>query len=428
MKALLINPNWKDLVSRQGRLINRPWPPLDLLNCAALLESNGIQAEMLDLRAANQPLENVEQSIADADLVFITSTPLDRWQCPNPEIMDFIGFINALGHKDRIIIMGVHGTLYPTEMLELTGAQTVIKGQPEAAVLAVCQGKAGPGIIGPMPVELDRLPPPAYEKIDLGRYYYELMGKRFALLETARGCPYQCSFCQKTLYGDRLERKSLERVKQEIDLLAQKFGARNIYFFDLEFTLEKARVREICEHIIRQGRKFNWCCQTRADAVDLDLLKLMRRSGCVLIHYGVESGSQRVLNSVKKKISRPRIAEGFALTHQAGIATAGFFMFGFPGESKEEMAETIAFARELDPSYASFHAAIPYPGTELVRGKGGQGMFPDIALSDHPKAIISGLVKKAYLAFYLRPRRIFSALRRPKQLLNQAKLFYNFIK
>jgi radical SAM superfamily enzyme YgiQ (UPF0313 family) len=122
------------------------------------------------------------------------------------------------------------------------------------------------------------------------------------------------------------------------------------------------------------------------------------------------------------------MAEAFKLTRQVGIETAGFFMFGFPGESAEEMEETIAFAKDIDPDYASFHAAIPYPGTKLVEGRKGKGMFPDIRLSEYPPEFISKMVKKAYLGFYLRPKHILSSLSRPKPLLNQIKLFYNFIK
>jgi anaerobic magnesium-protoporphyrin IX monomethyl ester cyclase len=428
MRVLFINPNRKELVSRQGKLINRPWPPLDLLNCAGLLEENRISAEILDLRAKNLPVETVKRKMEEADLCFITSSPIDRWQCPNPEIEDLLAFINSLEHKEKIYALGVHATLYPEEILKRTDIKGVVRGQPESAVLSICQNKSVSRVIGPIEVDLDRLPLPAYDKIDLNDYHYELMGGRLALLETGRGCPYQCAFCLKVMYGEKIKRKNIQKVKQEIDYVVGKLRAGNLYFIDLEFTLERSRVEEICKHIIQKGYRFNWCCQTRADAVDHELLKLMRRSGCTLIHYGVESGSQRVLGTINKKISAEKIEEGFALTRKAGIATAGFFMFGFPEETEAEMKETISFAREINPDYASFHAAIPYPGTKLVEGKGGQGMFPDINLSSYPREFISKLVKQAYLEFYFRPKHILSTLFRPKLLLNQVKLFYNFIK
>ncbi|MEA3492770.1 MAG: radical SAM protein [Candidatus Margulisiibacteriota bacterium] len=383
MKALFVNPNWKELVSKKEKLVNRPWPPLDLLNYAATFP----ESEILDLRAKNRPLEYINNKIRESDTVYITSSPMDRWQCPNLGIDDFVQFINSLVDKEKIHLLGVLPLLYPEKLLQKTKVKGIVKALAE----------------GPLP---------AYEKIDLDNYHYELMGGRFAILETARGCPYQCSFCLKIMYGDKVIKKDIQKVKEEIDLLV-KLGAKNIYFIDLELTIEKERVRAIANYIIEKEYKFNWCCQTRADAIDRELLALMKSSGCKLIHFGIESGSQRVLDSTNKKISIQKIRLGIKLTKEAGIKTAGFFMFGFPGETKQEMEQTIEFAKELDVDYASFHAVIPYPGTKITKA---------------PDESVSKLVKKAYINFYFRPIRIISALLRPKLLFNQVKLFYNFIR
>ncbi|MGB9613862.1 MAG: B12-binding domain-containing radical SAM protein, partial [Candidatus Margulisiibacteriota bacterium] len=339
-------------------------PPLDLLNCAALLDLNGFTTEVLDARAMKLTLAEIKNKVLESDLTFITSSPLDRWQCPNLEVEDFISFVNLLGNQEKIYLMGALATIYPQELLSRTKVRGVIKAEPENAVLAVCRGETKTKIIEPIEVDLGNLPIPAYSKINLDYYYYELMGKRFALLETARGCPFQCSYCFKVMYGDRVRKKPIEKVKEEIDYLVKEIKAENIYFIDLEFTLERSRVNEICEYIVTKGYRFHWCCQTRADAVDYEMLKLMRKSGCTLIHYGVESGSQRVLDFIKKGITLEKITEAFAWTKRAGIAVAGFFMLGFPEETEEEMNETISFAQKLNPDYASFHVVIPYPGTK----------------------------------------------------------------
>jgi len=420
MKVLFINPNWKELVSRQGKIINRPWPPLDLLNCAAVLEKHKISSEILDARARNYSLEYINNKIKEVDLVFITSSPLDRWQCPNLEIEDFISFVNSLSNKEKIFLLGVHPTLDPDPLLQATAVKGVIAGEPEFGVLSVCQNKTSPNIVGPIEVNLEQLPLPAYHKINLDDYYYEPMGKRFALLETARGCPNQCVFCLKVMYGKMIRFKSIQRVKEEIDYTVKKLGAKNIYFFDLEFTLDKSRVREICQYIIQKEYKFHWCCQTRADAVDQELLHLMHKAGCRLIHFGIEAGSQRVLDATCKRISLDKIKAGLKMTRKAGITSLGFFMLGFPGETEEEMKATISFAKEIDPDFASFHAFVPYPGTKIVANNPGACLTPD--------KNVDKLARKAFRQFYLRPSYILATLLRPKQLLNQLKLFYNFIK
>lgn len=397
MKALFINPN---LRSR----FKRPWPPLDLLNCAALFQDS----EILDLRAGDK----IKNQLEESDLIFITSSPLDRWQCPNMEIEYFIKFVNSLKNREKIYLLGVHATLYSEKLMQQTKVKGIIKGPPEAAVRLIGQNPNISGIISPLDVDLNTFPLPAYNKIDLNNYHYELMGNRFAILETARGCPFQCSFCLKIMYGNKVIKKDLQKVKEEIDLLV-KLGAKNIYFIDLELTIEKDRVKTIANYIIEKKYKFNWCCQTRADAIDRELLALMKRSGCKLIHFGIESGSQRVLDSTNKKITIEKIRKGISMTKEAGIETAGFFMFGFPGETQQEMEQTIKFAKELNVDYASFHAVIPYPGTQITKA---------------PETSVSKLVKKAYIKFYLRPGRVISALLRPKLLFNQVKLLYNFIK
>lgn len=417
MKAILINCGFKERVSKRHKLINRRWPPLELLNCAALLEKEGIPAEILDLNVKDHPLEYINNKIANAQVAFISSTSIDRWQCPHPERAGFISFVNSLKQKEKIYLMGAHATIYPDEILNQTGVKGIIKGQPEFAVLKVCKEEVHSKIIECPDVDLNAFPPPAYEKVDLDNYYYELLGKRFALLETSRGCPFQCQFCFKAMYGNKVRKKSLEKIKSDIDYVIGKLKAKNVYFIDLEFTLDKKLVREVSKYIIEKGYKFNWCCQTRVDAVDYELLCLMKKAGCKLIHYGIESGSQRILDMIQKGIDIKDITTAVNLTKKAGIEVAGFFIIGFPGETEEEMMETISFATRLNLDYASFHPVIPYPGTGLIMNK-----------SDYSEDFIAQKIKTAYLKFYLRPAYILSRLLKPQQLLKQLRLFGELVR
>lgn len=424
MKVLLVNPHWKNKVDKKSRLINRPWPPLDLLNCASLLEQNGIKAEIIDSRAKYISIDKIKEVMKAFDLVFVTSSPIDRWQCPNTEIQDFIEFINFLGNKEKIYIMGAHGTTYPEKMLGLTKINGIIVGQPEKAILNICKNGLNDKIIGPVEIKLDEIPTPAYEKIDINNYYYELLGGKLALLETTRGCPYKCNYCFKMMYSNSICKRNLDNIKKDIDYVVEKIKAKSIYFIDLEFTLNKEKVAEIAEYILNKKYKINWCCQTRVDAVDYELLRLMKSSGCSLIHYGVESASERILSNIQKNISLDKISNTFKATKKVGIAAAAFFMFGFPGETEEEMKKTIEFSKKLNPDYVSFHQIIPYPRTAIIKDNSSFELFCSPKYDEN----ITRLVKKAYIKFYLRPSYLISRLFKPDLLLKQIKLLYNIIK
>lgn len=443
MKAIFINPDWGRLISRKGSRFNRKWPPLCLLNCASLLEKHGLEAEIIDLRAEKSGSSAFLGKISGADRVFVTSSPIDRWQCPNLEINDFFDFLRPLP-KENLYIMGAHGTMSPEKVLAATGAKAVIRREPEMTVLELSEARPLSGIEGitymqagkvvhnpdRQLLDMGELPVPAYHLIDLSRYRYELLGSRLALLETSRGCPHSCSYCYQGMYGWRqYRRKPLEKVLNEIDIIVNTSGPKSLFFIDLEFTLDRSFVQKICSHIIEKGYRLRWSCQTRADTVDRELLKKMKEAGCRLIHYGVETGSERILASINKKIRLADIREGISATKVSGIETACFFMFGFPGETLSDMEETIKLALELNPTYASFHIASPYPGTALYSAGNFSEMFPEAYTHEHSSEVLKGMVRKAFKRFYLRPAYIKQLVLNtsPASLKRQFRLFREFI-
>ncbi len=443
MKVLLLNPTWDSLVSKKGGRFNRAWPPLDLLNCAALLEQDGIQVDLIDARATPREDSEIARRAAEYDKVFVTSSPLDRWQCPNLDIELFFHRIGALPKRD-LYIMGVHGDRYPDLVLERTGAKAVIRGEPELTVVDLCRSEDLAAVKGiayrrdgqtvctenrPL-ADLAAFPMPAYHLIDLNHYGYELMGERFALLETTRGCPFPCIYCFLEMYGGRrYRRKAIEQITAEVDYVVNRAGARTLYFIDLEFTLGASEhVHQLCDHMIRKRYAVSWCCQTRADSLDADLLSKMRRAGCRLIHFGVETGSARVMNTIDKKIDLAQIERGITMTKRAGIETACFFMFGFPGETKQDMEATIQFAKRLNPTYASFHVASPYPGTRLFDMNGSPELFPEAFTKEHALSDLDAMVRRAFREFYIRPAYAVSRVLdgTPAAWMKQLKLFWAF--
>jgi len=302
MKVLLINPDLSS-APRWARRYKRAWPPLDLLTSAALLREKGHAVALIDCRAHPVPLEDMRREAAAADLVVLHSSPLDRWQCPDLNWAGIKSLAEALP-ADKLILSGAHGTMRPEFVLQETGARAVIRGEPEAILSALVEaGGNRMGIEGlsyasderlvhepdAPPLDLDLLPLPAYDLIDLDHYGYELLGGRLALLEASRGCPFSCTFCLKVMYGSGIRRKSADRVMDEVGAVISR-GARSLYFMDLEFTLDREFVTNLCHRLIDLNTDLKWCCQTRADTVDIELVRLMKQAGCGLIHLGVETG------------------------------------------------------------------------------------------------------------------------------------------
>ncbi|MDY6861926.1 MAG: radical SAM protein [Thermodesulfobacteriota bacterium] len=441
MKALLINPCWNGRVSKKGKRFNRAWPPLSLLNCASLLEEEGFEVKLIDARAEGIEIDEIADTAKYSDMVFITSSPIDRWQCPNLEFDLFIKMVNSIPSED-LFIMGVHGTIYPEQLLLKTGAKAIISGEPEPTVVELAEKKDLSKIKGitykindkiitnpdRQPIDLSTLPVPAYHLLNKDKYYYELLGKNLALFEGSRGCPHNCSFCLKVMYGNGIRYKPVENLLNEIEVAVERQGFKHGYFIDLEFTLNKERIKLLCKGLTEKNYDFYWCCQTRPDTVDEELLKEMKGAGCRLIHYGVETGSEKVMKNIKKKVTLKQVEKAVLSTQKTGMEAACFFLFGLPGEKKEDMLKTIAFAKGINPAYASFHIATPYPGTEFYMQNGNEELFPEFLQEEHQYETLSKMTRKAYLKFYVRPGYIFSRIKdsSPKALIRQAALFREF--
>ena len=415
-RVLLVNAHWGALFSGRVRRYNRRFPPLDLLNCAALLSASGHTFEVIDCRA--EPERRVEVLHSNADIVILSLSSLDRWQCPNTDLEQLDRFISGFP-MEKTVIYGAQVAARPKVLLQRTGACGAILGEPEAAVVPLADGgrlgrvegtaylgeqgelvqsKRGPGI------ELQSLPVPAFHAIDFSRYRYEVMGSHFGLLELTRGCPWRCNFCFLEMYGKKYRRKGLEQMLEEIRV-AMSAGMRTAYFQDLEFTLDHALVSELCERLLTEGLRLKWSCQTRPDTVDEPLLRLMHRSGCQLIHYGVESGDAEVAKATGKRQSLDAVKSATGAARRVGMRTLCYFLIGMPGETKRQMEKTLKFAIEASPTYASFQVATPYPTTPWHEEYFATSAEPFPASFDNElsEAELRAYAKYLTARFHLRP-------------------------
>lgn len=447
MQIALVKPCWRYPIAGADHTYNRRWPPLELLNCAAILEADGHHLRIVDAQAEGLTPDQVASRVGSAEMALVTSSALDRWQCPSFELQPVTALIQQLrGRVGQVFLTGFHGTVRPQAMLEITGVDAVVRGEPERTVQEIAAGRPWHEIQGLTlvrdgqlvstpdrpPLDMTALPVPAFHLVDLKHYRYEILGPRFMVLEGTRGCPYPCTFCSRVIQGRRVRRKTVVQLGREVEVAVKQFGVRNIYFIDLEFTASPEMARGISNYIINQNISVRWCCQTRADQVEEPLLRLMRQAGCRLIHFGIETGSPRIAEQIRKRISTDRQRQALELAKRVGMETLCFFLLGHPGETEEEMQQTIRFARELNPTYASFHRVSPYQGTPLYEQSADNSdeLFPAFAGSQEERQKVDRLVRQAIWSYYMRPRYVFSRLLRssPVSLWRQLRLFAGYFR
>lgn len=404
-KVLLIKPCWPYPYSKGEHTYNRIWLPLSLANCAAILEKQGHEVKILDAHALRIKPEKIKPHIIGFDKIFITSSSLDRWQCPNVDIEPFLETVRRIKEvTDEIYVMGHHGTVDSEGILNKTQVKAIIRGEPEYVVADICRNKNlseiegvsyfSNGTQGSNPdrdsFDLKSLPVPAFHLLDAKKYSYEILGKNFALLEMGRGCNYTCKFCDKIMYGAKLRAKSKEQICEELRVAIEECGVKTGYFMDLEFLAHKKLVEDVCDFLIAKRYNFIWCCQTRADSVDAGILDKMKKAGCGLIHIGAESGVQKFLDLSGKRITGDKLIEGVRMCEKAGIKTLAFFIFGFCGETVTDREKTFEFAKRLNANFVSFHKVYPY--------KQGDVYSPDV----NSNKAIDAYIRKAYFKYYFR--------------------------
>ncbi len=267
-------------------------------------------------------------------------------------------------------------------------------------------------------------------------YRLPFSGRPFSLITPVRGCPYQCIFCAAmTYYGKKLRYHSPEKVVEEMKWVKDKFGVEDLLFWSEVFNARRDYVMAVCDEIERKDVRLNWVCSSRVDQLDREMLNRIHRAGCWMISYGIESGSQEILDRSKKGANLEQTREAVCLAKEAGLEVVGHFVFGLPGETKETIRETYKFAEGLGLDYAQFYCAVPFPGTQLydlARSNGWlntsdwTGFEQNFSVMDLPGLSSTDVMKlrrKAYKDYYLRPRRIIRVLRRIKSFRELRGLF-----
>lgn len=381
MKVVLINPPM--LKAEVTQVLGIKTPPMGLAYLAATLEAEGYQPKIIDANAFELNFAELRKELEkeSPDVVCVTAiTPMIN------EAVASIKVAKSLCPDVITVLGGPHVTFCPLETFEDCPELDVIcLGEGEETLNEIIHTieKRGSfenvkGIIyqknkqfyktepRPLIKDLDELPFPARHLLPMHRY--TVLGQNYPLLNivSSRGCPFSCSFCSSSrIYGKSYRARTANNIVDEIEQAINKYKTRSVEFSDDTFTLNRKRVEEICEEITRRKLDISWACSSRANLVTKDLIYKMKKAGCHLIFFGIESGSQRILKLMKKDETPNQMIRAVKVTKDAGIETLGSFILGYPDETRSDLLGTIEFAKKIGIDFAEFSIATPYPGTEL---------------------------------------------------------------
>jgi anaerobic magnesium-protoporphyrin IX monomethyl ester cyclase len=363
-------------------------PPIGLMYVAAALEKAGFQVQMLDNYLMKKPIDEVKQLVTKTNpaIVGITCGSATYRRC-----IETAHAIKEALPTCRIVVGGWHASYVPDSLLENPEIDYVVMGEGERAVteLATCivNGNEAaaitiPGVAcrrkganiknPPTFIEnMDEIPYPARHLLPLELYdrtIEYLDAKPADVMSIARGCIFHCGFCEtRKLWGNICRGFSPQRVIDEIKDLQSRFGTKGIYFINDNFTLRKKETAELCNLMIENKLDLEWVCDTRVDLVNDELLALMSRAGCKTIWFGVESGSQKILQRIGRDTTLTQIENAFKLCDKNHIKTACSFMLGVPDETLNDMEASLKFAKKLNPDWCIFNVFIANPDSEMYQ-------------------------------------------------------------
>jgi len=450
MKILLLNPpRWNELVGKNPSIIEKHRgfnPPLGLLYLASTIKKiTTHKVELIDTQPLKLTYPQLEGYLKGKfyDIVGISTMTFTLI-----DVFKTVTLIRKIMPGATIVLGGPHVNLFPDETIKLENVDFAFMGEAEFSFIDFLRNMHEdslyykiPGLVfkdekGDIvknmftPINnLDEIPFPNRELLNI-RHYNSLLSRNTlsTTIISSRGCPFKCSFCDRPLspINSHFRVRSAQDVVNEIcECLA--LGIKDFLFYDDTFTVDKKRVLEICEEIIKHKLEINWDIRTRVDTIDEKMLKLFKKAGCVAIHYGVEAGSDKILRTIKKGFNVKRVKEIFKLTKTVGIETLAYFMIGLPTEELIDIQNTFDLAKQLKPDYVHFTIFSPYPGTEfyylgLEKGIIKQDVWKEFAKSpwegfkipiweeNFNRDELNEIIAKFYKNFYLRPIYILSRI------------------
>jgi anaerobic magnesium-protoporphyrin IX monomethyl ester cyclase len=444
MRTLLINPPPINGIAftRQGRcqereeVLGTTKPPYSLLVCAAIFRERSLPFRLIDQTAAKLSTAAVIAQL-DAEgfrpelIVFPSTTPtLDA---------DVAEMARLKAHFGAALVsFGPHASTVPAaSMTRAPEVDAMIVGEPEDAVVALAAGPAfGPELAASVPAltwrrgaavvahtakgtfsGFDTMPFPAWDLVPLAHYTLPLEGKPYIIVETSRGCPYSCDFCVAPIHqGHKFRERSPKAIVDEIARAQRELGVEHFYLWGDTVTLNSKTFSLFCDELIARNLNIHWFGNARADNLtDPAFVERLRQSGCWMLAMGIETASPETRKDMVKRLEEVKVRAAFTNLRASRIKSFAFFIFGYPGETPEALDKTTAYAIDLDPDFANFYPAVPYPGTELYEKAKRDGLLvsEDWSRMEYSyylmrgngldEAIVMKAINRAKRRFFLRP-------------------------
>lgn len=417
--------------------------PLGIQYIARYLNTHGHSAFALDAEIGGLTIDDIIDYIEEIDPEIIGLSTMTMSYLSSLKLSSAI----KAKFKDKIIVLGgPHVSSVYAEVLEDSELiDYAIYGEGEEAMLGLVEALSGRGKLEAVPNllwrhngkirlnssksidDLDGLPYPLIEDIvnvDIEKYPYQVPYASYKPISiiASRGCPYSCTFCcAHNIHGRRVRYRSVENILAEIEDKIKRYNTRYIIFKDSTFTLNREWVSGICRGIIDRGLKIRWRCNTRVDVLDNELLNLMKRSGCEMIQFGIESASPRVLKTLKKGFTIEQALKTLRLVKKHHIYAHLSFMIGNPGETEQDIANILPFLMKTKPEFMRVFVTTYYPGTELYEQNKDQlpdakwylreqyetnerYLFPDVELGTLPTNFSkNNNIRRIYRGYYFNP-------------------------
>lgn len=355
------------------------WPPLGLLYLGTILKEHGYEVEILDVIERGLDSAGAREMIlaSGADLVGITAT--------TPAIRGVIEAAHVAKKSGaKVVVGGTHLEIFPDETLSFAEVDFAVQGDGEIPLLRLAEALSTskpdfsniPGLVYKengaiykngvyVETDLDSISFPDWSLVDIRSYSRADALTPLATMILGRGCPYSCGFCYRGVNGTKTRFRDPISVVDEMEYLSNNWGVREIIFCNDTLTIRRSHIMAICEEILRRNMKILWQGATRVDAVDPEMLKVMKRAGCKQLKFGIESGSKEILELMQKRITKEQARNAFRWCKKEKIRIGAYFIIGYAKENECTIQETIDFAKKLDPDFVMFYAGIPLPGTSF---------------------------------------------------------------
>lgn len=447
-RTLLINPPLINGIAftRQGRcqereeVLGTTKPPYTLALLASLLADAGCEVRLIDATAERSTIAEV---IARLDRERFTPS-LIIFPSTTPTLDADVAEISKLKvrYAAPMFCFGPHASTAATlSMARVPAVDGMLVGEPEDAVLQLARLDAIEQLgdvesltyrpSGPAsPVVSHRkhgsfsgflsMPFPAWHLLSLKDYRLPLVDKPYVIIETSRGCPYSCDFCVAPIHqGHKFRERPAKELVDEIERTHRELGIEFFYLWGDTVTLNVKSFTAFCDELIARNLPIQWFGNARADNLtDPAFVHRLKRAGCWMLALGIETESEDVRKDMVKRLERQKIQTAFRNMREAGIKSFAFFIFGYPGETPATMDQTVKYAIELDPDFANFYPAVPYPGTGLYEKVTREGLLREDAAADWTRMeysyymlegnglnerVVMDAINRAKRRFFLRP-------------------------